>query len=402
MGATIASEFGIEYPIFAFSHCRDVVAEVSRRGGFGVFGAASHTVEELDTELDWIDGHSGGKPYGVDVLLPARTADTGTMDPGKLRDELAGLIPEEHRKFVRRILEENGIRDPADRRPVQVHRQPDHHRRGHLADDRYHPRASAVPVLRQRARELRGRTCSGDSTTADVKVGALAGNVQHAVRHVQGGVDIVVAQGTEAGGHTGEISTMVLTPDVVDAVAPAPVLSAGGIGTGRQIAACLALGARGVWTGSIWLTVTEAATTAEERAQLIAGTASDTVRSKSMTGKPVRQLRSTWTDAWSRTDAPAPLEIPLQMMLVEDALADDAVGRGAAAGLARPIVGQIVGRMNAVRSVHEVMDDLVAGARHDDRQPVGPAGKRPVDSSENVVFLDPARPAQHRPYRMVT
>jgi NAD(P)H-dependent flavin oxidoreductase YrpB (nitropropane dioxygenase family) len=152
--------------------------------------------------------------------------------------------------------------------------------------------------------------------------------VQHAVRHVSGGVDVLVAQGTEAGGHTGEIATMVLTPDVVDAVAPAPVLAAGGIGTGRQIAAALALGAKGVWTGSIWLTVTEAATTEDERAQLIAATASDPVRSKSVTGQPVRQIRSTWTDAWSRPDAPPALQIPLQMMLVEDALADDLVPRG--------------------------------------------------------------------------
>lgn len=359
MPATLASEFGVGYPIFAFSHCRDVVAEVSRRGGFGVYGAASHTVEELDTELDWIDGHSGGNPYGVDVLLPARTADTGTLDPRKLRDELAALIPEEHRKFVRRILEENGIATRPIDAPFKY--------TGNLIITN----AGTLPMIDI---ILGHRLCRffvsalgtprpdviGRFHDADVKVGALAGNVQHAVRHVQGGVDIVVAQGTEAGGHTGEISTMVLTPDVVDAVAPAPVLSAGGIGTGRQIAACLALGAKGVWTGSIWLTVVEAATTAEERAQLIAGTASDTVRSKSMTGKPVRQLRSTWTDAWSRPDAPAALEIPLQMMLVEDALADDVVDRRAAAGLAKPIVGQIVGRMNAVRSVREVMDDLVA------------------------------------------
>ena len=358
MPATLASEFGVGYPIFAFSHCRDVVAEVSRRGGFGVFGAATHTVDDLDTELEWIDEHSGGKPYGVDVLLPARTADTGTMDPAKLRDELAALIPEEHRKFVRRILEENGIPTRPIDAPFKY--------TGNLS----FTAASTLPMIDIILGHPLCRFFVSALGTprpdlirrfhdADVKVGALAGNVQHAVRHVQGGVDIVVAQGTEAGGHTGEIATMVLTPDVVDAVAPAPVLAAGGIGTGRQIAASLALGAKGVWTGSIWLTVTEAATTAEERAQLIAGTASDTVRSKSMSGKPIRQLRSTWTDAWSIPDAPAPLEIPLQLMLVEDALADDAIDRGAAAGLAKPIVGQIVGRMNAVRSVHEVLDDLV-------------------------------------------
>jgi NAD(P)H-dependent flavin oxidoreductase YrpB (nitropropane dioxygenase family) len=358
MSATLAAEFGVAYPIFAFSHCRDVVAEVSRRGGFGVYGAASHTVDELDTELSWIDEHCGGKPYGIDVLLPARTADTGTMDPAKLRDELASLIPEEHRKFVRRVLEENGIRTRPIDAPFKY--------TGNLIITN----AGTLPMIDIILGHPLCRFFVSALGTprpdlirrfhdAEVKVGALAGSVQHAVRHVSGGVDIVVAQGTEAGGHTGEIATMVLTPDVVDAVAPAPVLAAGGIGTGRQIAAALALGAKGVWTGSIWLTVTEAATTEDERAQLIAATASDTVRSKSMTGKPVRQIRSTWTDAWARPDAPPALQIPLQMMLVEDALADDLVPRGAAAGLARPIAGQIVGRMNAVRSVREVMDDLV-------------------------------------------
>jgi NAD(P)H-dependent flavin oxidoreductase YrpB (nitropropane dioxygenase family) len=358
MPATLAAEFGVGYPIFAFSHCRDVVAEVSLRGGFGVYGAASHTVDELDTELQWIDDHSGGNPYGVDVLMPARTADTGTMDPGKLRDELAALIPEEHRKFVRRILEENGI----PTRPIDAPFK--------YTGNLNITAANTMPMIDIILAHPRCRFFVSALGTprpdvirrfhdAGVKVGALAGAVQHAVRHVQGGVDIVVAQGTEAGGRTGEISTMVLTPDVVDAVAPAPVLSAGGIGTGRQIAACLALGAKGVWTGSIWLTVTEAATTPEERAQLIAATASDTVRSRSATGKPVRQLRSTWTDAWARPDAPAPLQIPLQMMLVEDALADDVVDRGHAAGLAAGAVGQIVGRMNEVRSARAVLEDLV-------------------------------------------
>jgi NAD(P)H-dependent flavin oxidoreductase YrpB (nitropropane dioxygenase family) len=358
MGATIASEFGVEYPIFAFSHCRDVVAEVSRRGGFGVLGAASHVVDELDTELRWIEDHCGGKPFGVDVLMPARTADTGTRDPAKLRSELAAMIPEEHRKFVRRVLEENGIPTRSIDAPFKY------------TGDLIISQAGTMPMidvileypLCKLFVSALGTPPPGVIRRfhdADVKVGALAGTAQHASRHVAGGVDIVVAQGTEAGGHTGDISTMVLTPDVVDAVAPAPVLAAGGIGTGRQIAACLALGAKGVWTGSIWLTVTEAATTEEERAELIAATASDTVRSKSMTGKPIRQLRSAWTDAWSRPDAPAPLQIPLQMMLVEDALADDASDRGHSAGLARPIVGQIVGRMNEVRSTRAVLEDLV-------------------------------------------
>src|SRR5207302_3816888 len=126
-----------------------------------------------------------------------------------------------------------------------------------------------------------------------VKVAALAGNVRHARKQVAAGVDIIVAQGTEAGGHTGDVSTMVLVPEVVDAVAPAPVLAAGGIGSGRQLAAAMALGADGGWTGSIWLTAAEnQMCPAVVKDKLVAATSRDTVRSRAMTGKPARQLKT--------------------------------------------------------------------------------------------------------------
>jgi NAD(P)H-dependent flavin oxidoreductase YrpB (nitropropane dioxygenase family) len=358
MRSTLAGEFGVEYPIFAFSHCRDVVAEVSRRGGFGVLGGSSVTLDDLDTELRWIDEHGAGRPYGVDLLMPAKTADTGTRDPIQLREELSARVPREHRQFVRAILEENGL----PTRPIDAPFK--YTGRLSITTAGFEPMLDVIlahPLCRFFVSAL--GTPAPDIVRrfhdADVKVGALAGTVHHAERHVEGGVDVVIAQGTEAGGHTGEISTLVLTPDVVDAVSPAGVLSAGGIGTGRQIAACLALGARGVWTGSIWLTVIEAATTEDERAHLLAAGSTDTIRSKSRIGKPIRQLRSPWTEAWSRPGAPTPLDIPLQLMLVEDALADDAANVGREAGLMRPIVGQIVGRMNEIRSVRTVLDELV-------------------------------------------
>jgi len=132
---------------------------------------------------------------------------------------------------------------------------------------------------------------------AGVSVAALAGNVAHAVRHKAAGVDFIVAQGTEAGGHTGEIATMVLVPDVVDAVSPTPVVAAGGIATGRQVAAAMALGAEGVWCGSVWLTTEEAETQPVVKQKFLRAGASDTVRSRSLTGKPARMLRSAWTAA---------------------------------------------------------------------------------------------------------
>ena len=115
-------------------------------------------------------------------------------------------------------------------------------------------------------------------------VAALAGKAAHATSHVAAGVDIVVAQGYEAGGHTGEIASMVLVPEVVDAVGPeVPVLAAGGIGSGRQIAAALALGAAGVWMGSAWLITSEYANLSPLpglREALLKATSSDTVRSR--------------------------------------------------------------------------------------------------------------------------
>jgi len=194
-----------------------------------------------------------------------------------------------------------------------------------------------------------------------VKVAALAGTVEHARRHVEAGVDIVVAQGYEAGGHTGTVSTLVLVPEVVDAVSPVPVLAAGGIGNGRQLTAALALGAQGVWCGSVWLTTEEAETHPVVKEKFLKATSSDTVRSRSQTGKPARQLRSAWTDAWDDPSNPDPLPMPLQPRLIREAQARiqrTAHNNEGAAQLANYFVGQIVGGMNHVKSVRSVMEEF--------------------------------------------
>jgi NAD(P)H-dependent flavin oxidoreductase YrpB (nitropropane dioxygenase family) len=198
----------------------------------------------------------------------------------------------------------------------------------------------------------------------NVPCAALVGAREHAVRQVAAGVDIIVAQGTEAGGHCGEVSTMVLVPEVLRAVdGKVPVLAAGGIMTGRQMAGCMAMGAAGVWTGSVWLATTESETSPVFREKMVTARSRDTVRSRGRTGKPARQLRSAWTDAWEGADSPGTLPMPLQGLISEPAMAR--VNRAAEAGnekareLVTYFVGQGVGLVNGIPSCRQVVADFM-------------------------------------------
>lgn len=349
---------GVEFPICAFSHCRDVVAAVTNAGGFGILGATAHSPQRLQSELTWIEEQTGGKPYGVDLLLPPKYvgAEQGGIDTAQART----LLPDEHRAFVDDLLARYGITAAAE--------EPRRSLGGlNISPKGYEPLldvafsnnirliASALgpppPDLVQRAHDQ------------DVLVAALAGTTRHAQRHAAAGVDLIVAQGTEAGGHTGEVATMVLVPEVVDAVAPVPVLAAGGIARGRQIAAALALGAEGVWCGSVWLTTEEAETVPVVKEKFLAASSSDTVRSRSMTGKPARMLRTAWTDEWERPENPDPLGMPLQTALIAEPqvrINQAAAHQGAKAReLATYFVGQVVGSLDRVRPTRAVVLDMV-------------------------------------------
>lgn len=348
----------MQFPICAFSHCRDVVAAVSNAGGFGILGAVAHSPARLETELTWIEEQTGGKPYGVDLLLPPKYVgvDEGGIDTERVRT----LLPDEHRAFVEDLLARYDITVP-----------PDDQRRAtglNISPKGYEPLLDVA--LRHQIRLI--ASALGPPPTDlverahanDVVVAALAGTAQHARRHAAAGVDLIVAQGTEAGGHTGEVATMVLVPEVVDAVAPTPVLAAGGIARGRQLAAALALGAEGVWCGSVWLTTEEAETPAAVKDKFLAASSSDTVRSRSLTGKPARMLRTAWTDEWERPDSPEPLGMPLQTALVGDLQAR--INRAAnqpdakARELATYFVGQVVGALDRVRPARSVVLDMVS------------------------------------------
>ena len=353
MRTPICDLFGLEFPIFAFSHCRDVVAAITSAGGMGVLGAAAFTPDQLELELRWIDDHVGGKPYGVDVLMPASYIGAG-LDLERMAGELETMIPQGHRTFVDDLLRRHEVpalaagEATAKRFLGMTHEGA----RGQLEVALAHPARLIVNALGPPPRDVVDR-----AHDQGMKVGALVGTADHARRQVEDGVDVIIAQGTEAGGHTGEIATMVLVPEVVEAVHPVPVLAAGGIGTGSQIAAALALGAQGAWTGSVWLTVAESDTSPELMSKLLAARSNDTVRSRSYSGKPIRMLRTPWTAAWDSPDSPGTLPAPLQAILYEEA--EVRIRRSRNTELAGTPVGQIVGRMNEVRSARDVLGAMV-------------------------------------------
>jgi NAD(P)H-dependent flavin oxidoreductase YrpB (nitropropane dioxygenase family) len=355
MHTQLAKEMGLEFPIFAFTHCRDVAAAVSKAGGLGVLGVAGHSLEALKRELEWIEKETGGKPYGVDLLLPSKFA--GSEKGGLDESELDARIPKGHRRFLDELLEKYGVPPlPPDERVRPEFAVGYEKQRDVIELAFQHPIALIASALGPPPAWMieQGRA-------RGVKVAALAGTVEHARRHVEAGVDIVVAQGTEAGGHTGEISTMVLVPEVVDAVAPVPVLAAGGIACGRQVTAALALGAQGVWTGSVWLTTEEAETHPVVKEKFLKASSRDTVRCRSLTGKPARQLRSAWTEAWNDPANPDPLSMPLQPRLAREAqarIARTAHKNPGAEQLINYFVGQVVGSMNQVKSVRGVVEEM--------------------------------------------
>jgi NAD(P)H-dependent flavin oxidoreductase YrpB (nitropropane dioxygenase family) len=322
-----------------------------------VLGAVGFTPEQLAIELDWIDAHVGDHPYGVDIVIPGKYEGQGAdLDPAELEAKLRALVPSQHREFAARLLREHGVPElPEGERAREL--------LGWTA-------TTAAPQIETALSHPKVRVIAnalGTPPTDVVKeiqsagrlVGALCGSVRQALHHRDAGLDFVIAQGTEGGGHTGEIGSMVLWPQVIDAVAPMPVLAAGGIATGRQIAAALAMGAQGAWTGSLWLTVEEADNPPAQQESLLRATSSDTVRSRSWTGKPCRMLRNDWTEAWEKPDSPKPLGMPLQFMVTADAVSRTSRYAAKAQSVAFNPVGQVVGMLGRVRPVREVIYDLV-------------------------------------------
>jgi NAD(P)H-dependent flavin oxidoreductase YrpB (nitropropane dioxygenase family) len=348
----LSDELGIEHPIYAFTVHKEVAAAVSRAGGLGVLGALRFSPEELDEELTWIDEHVDGKPYGVDVVMPAAYAGADISDPEELLRQLQGMIPAGHKEFVERVLSDHGVPPLPDGEQVrELLGWTDATARPQVEIALAHPICLLANALGPPPEDV-----VDQAHAKGVKVAALVGKVEQALAQVEVGVDVIVAQGTEAAGHTGEVSSLVLWPDVVDAVHPRPVLAAGGIGTGRQMAAALAVGTQGAWTGSIWLTVEEADVPDIVRRKLFAAGSRDTVRTRAWTGKPARLLRTAWTEAWDDPANPKPLQMPLQFFLTAEAT--HRIFRAENEELIGMPVGQIVSRMNELRKTEDVVREM--------------------------------------------
>ncbi|MCX7621277.1 MAG: nitronate monooxygenase family protein [Acidimicrobiales bacterium] len=357
MRTPICDDLGIEFPIFAFTHCRDVVVAVGKAGGFGVLGAVGFTPEQLEIELNWIDEHIGDRPYGVDIVIPNKYEGMDTdLSAEELAKMLRDMVPKGHLEFARKLLIDHGVPIPED-------------------DDNSlqllgWTEATATPQVEVALRHPKVTLIANALGTppgeiidlihnADRKVAALCGSPYQARKHADAGVDIIVAQGGEGGGHCGEIGSIVLWPQVVAEVAPLPVLAAGGIGSGYQIAAALALGCQGAWSGSQWLMVEEADNTPVQQQAYIKATSRDTVRSRSFTGKPCRMLRNAWTEAWETPGNPEPLGMPLQYMVSGIAVAATHRYPDQSVDVAFNPVGQVVGQFKKVEKTATVIQRWV-------------------------------------------
>ena len=376
MKSPICEMFEIEFPLVAFSHCRDVVVAVSKAGGMGVLGAVGHTPEMLEQDLKWIDENIDGKPYGVDVLVPNNFEGKGSS---MTSEDLRNMIPQEYRDFRADVLKQydvdgESLRGGMDSKEKEIRSDS---RFGKNLKEKGAKKLLEVafshPIkLIANALGVPPKWMLDMGKEKGVKVAALLGAKEHAIRQVQAGVDILVVSGTEGGGHCGSVSTMVLIPEVKRAIKgyrDIPILAAGGIATGEQMAGIMAMGADGAWCASVFLPTTEAETSENIKEKMVNASSSQTVRSKSRTGKHSRQLKSAWTDAWEAKGAPEPLPMPLQTMVGEPALAiiskQATLGHEGAKDLDTYWVGQGIGLVNetisAGQTVQKFKEEFIVG-----------------------------------------
>lgn len=337
---------GIEFPIIAFTHCKDVVAAVVNAGGFAVLGEAMHTPDEIAADIKWIRSRVAGRPFGIDLVLPASVPSADPLE------QLLTRIPEGHRKFVQGIKERHNVPEP--RNPVALHQwgglnqEMARAQLDVLLDERVPVFVSGLgsPAFILKAMHERG-----------MKVFGLIGKTRQAKREIEAGVDAIIAQGYDAAGHTGPIGTFSIVSEVAAIAGATPVIAAGGVTTGRHLAAALCLGAAGVWTGTLWLACRESDSDMIVKEKLLAATSDDTVYSRCVSGMPMRILKCAWTEEWAKPDAPAVLPAPYQMLLSAEYI--QAANDHRRPDLMTEAAGQGVGFIKAMKPARQIVLDIV-------------------------------------------
>ena len=340
---------GIEFPVVAFTHCKDVAVAVINSGGFAVLGEAMHTPDDIASDIKWIRDRVDGKPFGIDLVLPASVPPTGSLD------ELMSKIPETHRKFAQEIKEKYDVPDPKG--PIDLHQwgglnqEMARAQLEVLLDERVPVIASGLgsPVFILEAAHERG-----------IKVFGLVGKARQAKRQLEAGVDAVVAQGYDAAGHTGDVGTFSIVPEVAAMAGDTPIIAAGGVTTGRHLAAALCLGASGVWTGTLWLASRESDVDMIIKERLLAATVEDTSYGTSISGMTMRVLKCPWTDEWSKPEAPHALPAPYQMLLSSDYI--QGANDNRREDLMTEAAGQGVGFVTSMKPARQILFDLVEEA----------------------------------------
>ena len=346
----LCEEYNCEYPIVSFAHTRDVAAAVSNAGGIGILGASTHSIDEMQNDIRWIKEQVGDKTFGVDITIPSSYVQGN-------REELEEKIPQEYRDFMDDLMKEGGIPEPKTPGPYGTQRLQG------LADTRQKLEIMMEEHIPIFASGMGSPAFILDEMhEAGVKVWGLIGLARQARRELESGLDLVIAQGQDSAGHTGRIGTFSLVPEVAELAKEfdTPILAAGGITTGQHIVAALALGAVGVWTGTVWQATHESETEMWKKQMLVDARGQDAWVSPANDGKRNRSLRNRFTEAWEQPDAPAPLPMPLQGLLVgklQQAVEDHDMHDWMS-----PPAGQGVGFIHSIRPAREVVLQFVEEA----------------------------------------
>ncbi|SMG59524.1 NAD(P)H-dependent flavin oxidoreductase [Paraburkholderia susongensis] len=345
----LCTRLGIRVPVFGLAHRIEVAAAISRAGGLGVYAAARDGPSELEHKLRGLRQLCPDHPVGVDLLLPTGLPEHNT------RESVAAALPQSHRDFVQELFARYQVpqatRGNFFSQYVRSQALFEEQVEAAVASgvEVFAAGVGTPPGVLRRARD------AGQHTIA------LVGSVRHAQKALDAGAEILVAQGYDAGGHTGPIGTFTLVPQVVAAAQGQPVIAAGGIGTGAQVAASLALGAQGAWLGTLWLGTREHELPPALAAKLINARSEDTVITRAHSGKPCRVVRSAFSDEWERRGAPEPLEMPFQQALTGELLA--AVEEHAIEPLMYEAAGQSVAWLRDIEPVANVMERLLRETR---------------------------------------